>query len=313
MSRRSRQGDPRTELISVVRLLRRFEVELDEGSLRDRVQALVPVVHGLRDLGCSLVPVDDASSARDRILLYLRRHPRVRIHGDELMVVAGIGEWARRVRELRVEAGWNIATGSTIHQMLAEDGTSPDMDWLRDMAPNEYVLLSEDQDREAAHRWHTANRLRRSRLSVKDRVLAFFRENVGKPVTGEELKYLAKEASEWARRVRELRTEDGWPVFTRNTGRLDLPVGSYVLQEDRQSPPHDRRIPDDVRMTVLERDGYACQSCGWRRADWHPDDPRNLLELHHRQAHVEGGANTVGNLVTLCNVCHDRVHAGEVG
>jgi len=42
------------------------------------------------------------------------------ITGDELMVVSGIGEWARRVRELRVEFGWWIYSGVTF-QDIAED------------------------------------------------------------------------------------------------------------------------------------------------------------------------------------------------
>ena len=36
--------------------------------------------------------------------------------------------------------------------------------------------------------------------------------------------------------------------------RLDLPVGTYLLDEDKQAPEHDRRIPDDVRIEVLTRD-----------------------------------------------------------
>ncbi|MFR5760709.1 MAG: HNH endonuclease [Oscillospiraceae bacterium] len=38
------------------------------------------------------------------------------------------------------------------------------------------------------------------------------------------------------------------------------------------------------------------------------DDPRKMLELHHKQQHKDGGENTVENLITLCNVCHDAIH-----
>ena len=60
--------------------------------------------------------------------------------------------------------------------------------------------------------------------------------------TGEGLGELYRE-KEWARRVRELRTEEGWPIVTRNSGRDDLAIGVYVLEEDRQTYEHDRSIP----------------------------------------------------------------------
>ena len=73
-----------------------------------------------------------------------------------------------------------------------------------------------------------------------------------------ELSYLANGRTEWARRVRELRTEEGWPIVTKNAGRGDLPVGVYVLEEDRQAYEHDRKIPDDIRVAVLTRDNFSC-------------------------------------------------------
>jgi 5-methylcytosine-specific restriction endonuclease McrA len=59
------------------------------------------------------------------------------------------------------------------------------------------------------------------------------------------------------------------------------------------------------------RDHYACCICAWTHALWNPSDPRHL-ELHHLQEHAKGGANSVSNLVTLCTVCHDSIHAGRV-
>jgi hypothetical protein len=37
--------------------------------------------------------------------------PALVIEGHELMVISGIGEYARRIRELRVEHGWPIISG----------------------------------------------------------------------------------------------------------------------------------------------------------------------------------------------------------
>lgn len=316
MVRRSQPVDSieglRAEIAS---LLVNFGKELKKSDLRPKVIALVPVFHKLRDLGASLITDADGANARDRILAYLRRYPKRVIAGDELMVVSGIGEWARRLRELRVEDGWNICSGNTFRELYEDDpaeasevekifGVSP-----LAISPDEYVLVEEEPDRDAAHRWIILNRIRKEPTSVQDKLLKFFQANVGQRVTGEELRYLAKDAKEWARRVRELRTEQGWQIRTKASGRPDLAVGVYVLERDQQAPPHDRKISDSDRVEVLVRDRYRCTSCGWKREMLANGDPRAFLELHHLVEHSRGGKNTVANLVTLCNVHHDEVHA----
>lgn len=291
----------------LVKLLTDFEQELKSDRLRDKVLAIVPCFSQLRDLGKSLIPPSTAKSARDRILHYFRKYPAVIIGGDELLVVSGIQEYARRVRELKIQFGWSIVSGVTAKQMAEENEFPfPKID-VTAMGPSDYILLSVEQDRDAAHRWHLANEIRREKSSVRDKILKYFRRNVGQKITGEELKYLAKDRSEWARRVRELRTEYGWPIVTRNTGRPDLEVGVYLLEADRQSPEHDRRIPDPVKREVLRRDGYQCRNCGWSHDDWNRSDPRHL-ELHHKNPHAQGGDNSAENLETLCTICHDEVH-----
>ncbi|WP_139153108.1 HNH endonuclease, partial [Enterobacter kobei] len=37
-----------------------------------------------------------------------------------------------------------------------------------------------------------------------------------------------------------------------------------------------------------------------------------FLELHHIEHHADGGENTLDNLITLCNVCHDEVHRRRI-
>jgi hypothetical protein len=306
MGKKPKQNDPEAIRRRVEVLIRNFEAELRSGELRPKVLALVPIFHGLREIGKALISSEYVSAARDRILYYFRKYPRTIINGDELLVISGIQEYARRVRELRVQFGWAIASGLTVQEMHeAEDVESPDE--FDTMRPNEYVLLDEGQDREAAHRWNMANTIRKQKGSVRDKILGFLRANVGRGVTGEELRYVAGDKTEWARRVRELRTEFGWPIATKSTGRPDLGIGVYVLQADRQSPEHDRHIPDDVRREVLRRDGYRCLECDWSHQEWNPSDPRHL-ELHHIRHHVKGGENLKENLTTLCNVCHDKVH-----
>lgn len=308
MARRRKQKDPETLRLKLIDLLTDFESELQSDDLRSKVLALLPAHNLLRDLSSSLIPKEFANAARDRVLYYFRRYPQIVISGKELLVVSGISEWARRLRELRVQFGWSIISGKTAKEMAKEDEFPlPGVDVLR-MKPDDYILLNEAQDREAAFRWNTANAIRRKKASIRDRILEFMLKNVGKQISGEELRYLAGNKTEWARRVRELRTEHGWQIMTKTTGMPDLPIGVYVLASDRQAPEHDRIIPDPVRREVLQRDEYKCQNCGWNHQKWNLSDPRHL-EAHHNNPHADGGDNTPDNLITLCNVCHDRVHS----
>lgn len=291
-------------------LIINFEVELRSGNLREKVLALIPCFNQIRELGKSLIPNETARSARARILHYFQEYPFMILNGKEFLVISGIQEYARRIRELRVQYGWSIVNGDTAKQMEAE-GEFPikDLD-ASSMGPVDYILVNTVQDRDAAHRWNVANEIRRESLSVRDKCLSFLRSNVGRKVTGEELRYVANGRTEWARRVRELRTELGWPVVTKNSGRPDFDIGVYMLEADRQSPEHDRTIPDRVRREVLRRDGYRCSECEWTHNLWNRDDPRHL-ELHHKEYHSRGGSNETENLVTLCTVCHDELHSSD--
>ena len=174
MPRRSKQGELETIRATLVELLTNFKKELETPNLRAKVQALVPANHLLRDFGSSLISREDAASARDRILFYLRKYPRFVIAGDELMVVSGIGEWARRVRELRVQFGWWIYSGVTVADMVEDariTGNHAELTSLKSclsidpskMKPDQYVLMRAEQDREAAHRWNVLNEIRKKK------------------------------------------------------------------------------------------------------------------------------------------------------
>lgn len=301
-----RQVEPETVRLRVEELIHNFGSNLQTKELRQKVLALIPIFQNLRDLGKALIPSEYASAARDRILYYFRKYSGVVIAGDELLVVSGIQEYARRLRELRVQFGWAVASGVTIKEM-SEDQDEEIPNELKSMKPSDYILLNERQDRDAAHRWNVANTIRKERGSVRDKILKYLRQNVGKAITNEELRYVAGDKTEWARRVRELRTQLGWPVVTKSTGCPDLSVGVYILEADRQSPEHDRNIDDDIRREVLRRDGYKCQECNWSHDEWNQSDPRHL-EIHHIKHHVKGGTNTKENLKSLCTVCHDKIH-----
>ena len=62
--------------------------------------------------------------------------------------------------------------GVTVTEMCEEEAEEVP-DGLKAMRPNEYVLLNADEDRDAAHRWHVANTIRKQRGSVGDKILSF--------------------------------------------------------------------------------------------------------------------------------------------
>ncbi|MGC8490358.1 MAG: HNH endonuclease [Syntrophobacteraceae bacterium] len=228
MARRSKRSIPETLRSRLVDLLTNFKGALQLEDLRQKVLSLVPAYHLLRDLGTSLTPSEAGKAARDRILFYLLKYPYVIIDGDEIMVVAGISDWPRRVRELRKELGWKIISGQVAKEMAEQEEFSlPGID-VSTMKTDDYILTDERQDREAAFRWKTANNIRRKRTGVINKILEYMLANVGNQISGEELRYVANDKTEWARRARELRTDLGWQVVTRHTGLPDLPVGVYL-------------------------------------------------------------------------------------
>lgn len=312
MARRSKQSDVDDLSEELKVLIEDFQRHSDTSDLRERVLALVPVFHKLRDVGSSLIPKQDASSAMARILFYFRKYPFTKISHDEIMVVSGISEFGRRIRQLRKEQGWMITSGQTAREMADDGGWDNELLSVDSMTNNDYILLSEEADQLAAARWHTANHIRKSKGNVQSKLLAFFKEYVGQTISNEELRYVSGDKKEWARRVRELRNEHGWNIKTRNSDRKDLPVGTYVLEDLDQQPEHDRHIPEKVQVEVFIRDGNACRKCGWQHKDLTPNDPRYSLDLHHLELHSKGGANTTENLVTLCNVHHKVVHADKM-
>ena len=288
--------------------IRSFEAQLRSGDHRSKVRALIPVFRSLRRLGKALQPAPAHQGARERLLEYFLQHPATVLDGDELLVVSGIQEYARRIRELRVEGGWSIASGVTMKEGR-EDMDAAETGNFAAMMPSQYVLLTTDQDTEAAGRWQVANEIRKGKGSVRDRIICFLRENVGRVVTAEELRYVARDKKDWAGRVRDLRVEDGWPISTRSNGRPDLGVGTFVLEAARQCPPEDRSVPDEARKAAFERDQYKCTNCGWARSRWLRSEPRHL-ELHRLAAPTDRSEPSEA-LNTLCSKCHLELHDTE--
>lgn len=62
------------------------------------------------------------------------------------------------------------------------------------------------------------------------------------------------------------------------------------------------RLDENLRKATILRDGCKCQECG---------KSNTILEVHHIRAKRFGGANTIGNLITLCSSCHQKTEGKE--
>src|SRR5690242_10894422 len=67
------------------------------------------------------------------------------------------------------------------------------------------------------------------RLGARNKLRAHFLQNIGRVMSSEELRAVAGNQSEWGRRVRELRTEEGYLILTHND-RSELKPGQYLLE-----------------------------------------------------------------------------------
>ena len=61
----------------------------------------------------------------------------------------------------------------------------------------------------------------------------------------------------------------------------------------------------NVKAYVLARDNYTCQHCKGKSKD-----PK--LHCHHIVFRSQNGTDTPENLITLCNTCHSKLHAGKI-
>lgn len=133
-----------------------------------------------------------------------------------------------------------------------------------------------------------------------------FLANLGRVMDSEELRDVAGGISEWARRVRELRTEEGYQILTHND-RSDLKPGQYLLLDAKPVPAFERAISKEVRAFVLDRNGFTCQMCGAAAGEPHPYDPTRKTRLHigHVIDKSQGGTDDPGNLRAICSVCNE--------
>lgn len=144
------------------------------------------------------------------------------------------------------------------------------------------------------------------RGGARGKLRAHFLANIGRVMSSKELQTVADNQSEWARRVRELRTEEGYLILTHND-RSDLKPGQYLLEDPKPKPAFERAISKETRAYVLDRNGFTCQMCGAVAGEPHPYDPTRKTRLHigHIIDKSKGGEDDSSNLRAICSVCNE--------
>ena len=140
---------------------------------------------------------------------------------------------------------------------------------------------------------------------ARSKLRIFFLRHIGEIIDSDTLRDVAG-SSEWARRVRELRNEEGYHILTHND-RSDLKPGQYILDDPNPQPAFARGISKETRSFVLDRNGFTCQMCGAVAGEPHPYDPSRNVRLHigHIVDKSMGGTDDPSNLRALCSVCNE--------
>ncbi len=141
-------------------------------------------------------------------------------------------------------------------------------------------------------------------MSARDKLRGFFEANVGRIIDTHQLREVAG-VSEYARRIRELRDQEGMQILT-HKDRHDLKPGQYILTSMDRAPKLSSAISPQLRANILERNGYTCQQCGAGPGDRDPYNPKRKTRLHidHILPLSQGGSDSPENLRVLCSSCN---------
>lgn len=119
--------------------------------------------------------------------------------------------------------------------------------------------------------------------SIKRRIEALFLGNLGKVLTSEQIREVAKnpktgkEPENWHQRLSELRTDDGYTILSwRNRG--DLKVEEYLMPDATKRPKAAKRVrpTDGAWLAVLKRADHRCEwqeegkACGLKAGEIDP-------------------------------------------
>lgn len=138
--------------------------------------------------------------------------------------------------------------------------------------------------------------------SVKERIEAFFLDNVGKVVTREQIIQVAKdpktgnEPENWHQRLSELRTDDGYTILSWRD-REGLKVGEYMMSTSQK------------RQTAKKRVGVIIDLTG-DRLNLHSSFSSFFLRLNSKDTvFIPKFQSPHANNSTYTNICHRILQA----
>jgi HNH endonuclease len=140
-------------------------------------------------------------------------------------------------------------------------------------------------------------------VGARKKLLDHFLANIGRIMDSTELRAVAG-SSEWGRRIRELRDEQGFQILTHND-RADLKPGQYVMISTEPKLSAERAVSKETRAKVLDLYGSVCYSCGAIAGEPHPANGKiTVLHMGHLKPKSHGGDDSVSNLRPICMVCN---------
>jgi 5-methylcytosine-specific restriction endonuclease McrA len=144
--------------------------------------------------------------------------------------------------------------------------------------------------------------------SGKGRIRKYLRDNVGSTVSSERIARVSG-IKQYARRIRELRNEEGFIIDSTRT-RSELKQNEYYVREIKEDFDEKSRISVKARKKQIDRQA-SCEICGRHR-----DSPDvKYIEVDHIESFIDfddpDAVNDPENLRTLCNDCHHGKSAAD--
>ena len=158
-----------------------------------------------------------------RILRYLQLRLGEIVSKEELSGVAGIYEWARRVRELRMDHGWAIHSAVT----------------RGDLRVGQYILELDHPDADLARSWTIARKMRKLRTvggpaPSKVRFLQYLKAIYPASADNEQLAYVAGSSTQSVRHLADL-ADDGWLIVSSAENGAGTVTGYRLASLERQT------------------------------------------------------------------------------
>lgn len=146
-----------------------------------------------------------------------------------------------------------------------------------------------------------------SEKSAKAKIRKFLDSlNIGEKFTSEDLQRVAG-IQEAARRLRELRQEEGYDVLGYREALNDnLKPNEYIFYGKGAAKPSKAKVSTADAKLLLKGRPY-CQLCGRENGDFLPGSNYRKVKLHvhHFLPQAREGAGDIKNLMVLCSYCNE--------